>query len=139
MDMSISPSSRLAGLAVLLACLTFPVAAVRAQAAPAVVADGPQRLDWTVKPARAYRPVLGLSMAASETSRVYGVTLEPTDDGRVTTTLEYRITPRGPVGSIGLQPSLDGRDIDSAYPYSALGFGPAAPEVTVGARLRFRF
>jgi|HubBroStandDraft_3_1064219.scaffolds.fasta_scaffold217718_2 hypothetical protein len=140
MGMSISPSYRLAGLAALLAGLTFPAAA-QAQVASAVVADGPGRLDWTVKPARVWprRPVVGLSMAVSETSRVYGVTLAPIDKGRVTTALEYRITPRGPVGSIGLQPSLDSRFIDPANPYAGLVFGPAQPEVTVGARLRYRF
>jgi hypothetical protein len=141
MDMSVSPSCGLAGLAILLASLAFPFAVACAQAAPVVIADGPQGLDWTVKPARAWprRPVLGLSMAADETSRVYGVTLAPTDDGRLTTTVEYRITPRGPIGSIGLQPSLDGRSADQPYPYSGLGFAPAQPEVTVGARLRYRF
>jgi hypothetical protein len=74
------------------------------------------------------------------TGRRYLVALKPADHGRLTTTIEYRMSPGGPIGSLGLQTATDGPDLQ---PYevnnAAAALGPHGPETKIGARVSYHF
>ena len=71
--------------------------------------------------------------------RSYSVVMSPADHGRLTTTIDYRLVPRGPIGSLGLQTSTDGPMIDPSEVNRAAALGPRGPEAKVGARISYHF
>ena len=85
------------------------------------------------------RPTVGISVIVTGAARQYSVVLPPADHGRLTTTFDYRVTTRGLMGSIGLQPSLTRPEVDAVYLNPAASMRFEQPEVTVGARLSYRF
>lgn len=98
-------------------------------------------VDWTVKTGAAWlrRPITGFSVTIIDAVRVYSVTLPAADHGRLTTTLDYHVMSSGPIGSLGFQPSLANLGVDPIYLNPATTIRPAEPEVTIGARLSYRF
>jgi hypothetical protein len=85
-------------------------------------------------------PIIGFATSMDSAGRTYSVMMNPADHGRLTTTIEYRLSPRGPIGSLGLQTAGDG---PALQPYevnnAAAGLGPHGPEAKVGARISYRF
>jgi hypothetical protein len=73
------------------------------------------------------------------TGRTYSLAMRPADHGRITTTIEYRLAPRGPIGSLGLQTAKDGPDIPPYEVNNAAALGPRGAEAKIGARISFHF
>jgi hypothetical protein len=85
-------------------------------------------------------PISGFATSVDSAGQAYSVVMNPADHGRLTTTLEYRLSPRGPIGSLGLQTATDGPAIQ---PYevnnAAAALGPHGPEAKIGARFSYHF
>lgn len=85
-------------------------------------------------------PISGFATSMDSTGRRYVVALKPADHGRLTTTIEYRMSPGGPIGSLGLQTARDGPELQ---PYdvnnAAAALGPHGPETKIGARVSYHF
>jgi hypothetical protein len=73
------------------------------------------------------------------TGRSYSLAMKPADHGRLTTAIEYRMSPRGPIGSFGLQTAKDGPAIQPYEVNSAAALGPRGPEARIGARISYHF
>ncbi len=85
------------------------------------------------------RPILRLGVAANGAARDYVVILSPASQSALTTTLDYRMVPNGPIGSIGFPSSDDTPYVDRVYLNPAASMGFVRPEVVVGARINYRF
>jgi hypothetical protein len=85
-------------------------------------------------------PFSGFAASMDSTGRAYSLAMRPADHGRLTTTIEYRMSPRGPIGSLGLQTARDGPDIQpNEVNNAAAALGPHGPEAKIGARISYRF
>jgi len=85
-------------------------------------------------------PISGFATSMDSTGRSYSVVMNPADHGRLTTTIEYRLAPRGPTGSLGLQTANDGPALQSYEINSAAaGLGPHGPDARIGARFSYHF
>jgi hypothetical protein len=85
------------------------------------------------------RPMVRLSVQTTGSIRDYALSFSPAKAGGLTTTLDYRIVPKGPIGSFGVQANDHSRDLDPVYLSPAAAMGFERPEVIVGARLSYRF
>ena len=108
-------------------------AAVASAAPPTYVVPPPPG------PVETGRPALRLGLAANGAARDYIVILSTASQNALTTTLDYRIVPNGPVGSIGFPPGDDRPYVDRAFLNPAASMGFVRPEVVVGARVNYRF
>lgn len=84
-------------------------------------------------------PISGFDTSRDSAGASYSVSLVPMDRGRISTTLDYQLAPRGPIGSFGLQKSVDGPSIDPEEVNRAAALGPNGPEAKVGMRLAYHF
>lgn len=85
-------------------------------------------------------PFSGFGTSIDSTGRRYSLAIRPAVHGRLTTAIEYRLSPRGPIGSLGLQTTRDGPDIEPyEFNNAAVGLGSRGPEARVGARIAYRF
>jgi hypothetical protein len=84
-------------------------------------------------------PFSGFDASSDSYGSAYALRMRPADHGRLTTTIEGRLAPRGPIGSLGLQTTRDGPDIPLYELNSAAAMGPRGPEAKVGARISYRF
>ena len=73
------------------------------------------------------------------TGRRYSLAMKPADHGRLTTTIEYQLAPRGPIGSFGLQTTRDGPAIQPDEVNNAAALGPRGPEAKIGVRIAYHF
>ena len=71
--------------------------------------------------------------------RTYSIQMNPADHGRLSATIEYRLSPRGPIGSFGLQTARDGPDIPAYELNNAAALGQRGPEAKIGARFTYHF
>jgi hypothetical protein len=94
---------------------------------------------WPRAGLRLRLPISAFSAAPDGSARAYSALLAPADHGRLTTTIDYRLAPSGPVGSVGLQSLKDGPVIDPSEMNRAAAAGRGVPEATVGARLSYHF
>ncbi len=114
--------------------------AVDAQSPPAPVRVHPNyAIPVPPGPADTGGPALRLAVAAAGASHDYAISLSPARQRALTTTLDYRMSPNGPVGSIGF-PAGDGAPyVDRAFLNPAASMGFVRPEVVVGGRISYRF
>jgi hypothetical protein len=84
-------------------------------------------------------PFSGFDASSDGYGRTYALRMKPADHGRLTTVIEYHLSPRGPIGSLGLQTSRDGPDIPLYELNSAAVMGLHGPEARVGARIAYHF
>ena len=69
----------------------------------------------------------------------YSLIMSPAVHGRLTTAIEYRLTPGGLIGSFGLQTARDGPDVQPYEVNSAAALGPRGAEAKIGARFAYHF
>jgi hypothetical protein len=84
-------------------------------------------------------PFSGFEASSDSYGRAYALRMKPTDHGRLTTAIEYHLSPGGPIGSLGLQTSRDGPDIPLYELNSAAALGLHGPQARVGARIAYHF
>ena len=120
-----------------LALVAGPGAVVAQSAARAALPNA--ALVMPSGPADSGRPVLRLAVVAQGAARDYAISLSPARRGGITTTLDYRMTPNGPIGSIGFPSGDDTPYVDRAYLNPAETMGYVRPEVVVGAKVAYRF
>ena len=85
-------------------------------------------------------PFSGFGTSMDSTGSRYSLALKPADHGRLSTAIEYRLSPRGPIGSLGLQTARDGPNIPSEeFNNATAALGVRGPEAKIGARLSYRF
>jgi hypothetical protein len=84
-------------------------------------------------------PFSSFATSMDSTGRRYSLAMKPADHGRLTTTIEYQLAPRGPIGSFGLQTARDGPDIQPYEVNNAAALGPRGPEAKIGARIAYHF
>jgi len=84
-------------------------------------------------------PIGGFDTSHDSAGTSYSVSLVPMDRGRISTTIDYRLSPRGPIGSVGLERDGDGPSIDPEEVNRAAALGPNGPEAKVGMRLSYHF
>jgi hypothetical protein len=84
-------------------------------------------------------PFSGFDASSDSYGRAYSLRMRPADRGRLTTTIEGRLGPRGPIGSLGLQTARDGPAIPRYDLNCAASMGLQGPEARIGARITYHF
>jgi len=89
--------------------------------------------------ARPRLPFSGFDASSDSYGRAFSLRMRAADHGRLTTTIEGRLAPQGPIGSLGLQTSRDGPDVPLLDLNNAAVMGPHGPEAKIGGRIAYRF
>jgi hypothetical protein len=84
-------------------------------------------------------PFSGFTASSDSYGRAYSLQLKPADRGRLTTTIEGRLAPRGPIGSLGLETARDGPEIPAYDLNSAAAMGLRGEDAKIGARISYHF
>jgi hypothetical protein len=84
-------------------------------------------------------PFSGFTASSDSYGRAYSLQLKPADRGRLTTAIEGRLAPRGPIGSLGLQTARDGPEIPAYDLNSAAAMGLRGEDAKIGVRISYHF